>query len=89
VPEQRFVRSDEVLWRHGGGVLVLARIDGYSVTVTGSGDAVWEALEKPRTLTCMSDLLAEVFGADQSVVRADLEPLLTQLVEEGFVRTVG
>lgn len=89
VAEQRFVRADEVLWRDSGHVLVLARVDGYAVTLTGPGGAVWDVFERPRTLDEASAALAAVFGVDADVVRGDLEPLLARLVDEGFVRTVG
>jgi hypothetical protein len=89
VPQQRFVRADEVLWRDGGDILVLARVDGYAVTLTGPGGAVWEVLERPRTMDETAAELAEAFDADVDVVRGDLEPVLDRLVDEGFVRTVG
>lgn len=89
MPEQRFVRRDEVLWRDGGDLLVLARVDGHALTVTGPGGAVWAALDRPRTLVEVSAVLARAFEADPARVRDDLERLLTDLADQGFVRTVG
>ena len=67
--------------------MALARIDGDNVSLAGSGAAVLDLLDEPRTLDELANALAEAYDADVATSAADVEPLLDQLTESGFVAT--
>lgn len=86
---RRYRRSPDLLTRQAPGFVALARIDGATVSLAESGAAVWDLLDEPRTLAELADALAETYDADASTIAVDVEPLLGQLTESGFVATDG
>jgi hypothetical protein len=64
---------------------VLARVDGTSVTLTGSGVSVWALLDEARTVGDLAADLAAIYDADPSQIATDIEPLLTELARSGYV----
>lgn len=84
----RFVRSDRVLWRRTAHVVITRRLDGETLTLTGTGPALWDALDRPRTLDELSRLLADGFGVSPGRVAEDIEPVLSRLEADGVVRVL-
>ncbi len=84
-------RAPDVLWRQlTDGVIVLSPgdCDDQPTFVQGSGATVWELLATATTLPHMVGALADAFGADPSLVRADVEPVLLVLEQRGAIERV-
>jgi hypothetical protein len=65
----------------------MARVDGSSITLQGSGAAVWSLLDEPQTVLDLARELADVYDAEPPRIAADIEPLLAELAKSGFVVT--
>lgn len=75
-----------MLWRAGSfGVVILPPGADDPQTLTGTGPAVWNALARPQDRAELAAALGREFGADTARVRADLDPLLDELVRIGAV----
>lgn len=74
-------RNPEVLFRELDGETVLYHppTDGV-VTLDTIGSVVWRALELPGSIDELVPDLADAFGADPEVVRADVVELIDRLV---------
>ena len=83
----RYRRRPDLLSRTSPGLVVLARVDGTNVSLTGSAESVWRLLDRERTLGDLADDLASIYDAESSRIAADVEPVLSELVESGFVVT--
>ncbi len=83
----RYRQRPDLLSRVAPGLVVLARVDGRSVSLTGSAESVWRLLDRERTLGELADDLASIYDAEPSRIAADVEPVLSELVESGFVVT--
>jgi Coenzyme PQQ synthesis protein D (PqqD) len=82
----RMQRADAVLWREGEfGVVVLAPGATEPQTLTGTGRALWHALDQPISPTDLAGALAVRFGADPGNVWADVVPVLTELARIGAI----
>ncbi|MFW5899556.1 MAG: PqqD family protein, partial [Jiangellaceae bacterium] len=80
---------DRVVWRHSsGGVLVLPVSGSEVVTLSGTGEDVWELLSEPHTVQALGQRLAERYAAPQATVLAELGSVLDELSGRGvLVRT--
>ena len=85
---RRYQRRPELLTRQAPGFVALARVDGTSVRLPGSGAAVWALLDEPRSVAEVGEALTSTYDADAAQIAADVEPLLEQLAESGFVTHV-
>jgi len=83
----RYARRPDLLVRHAPGFVAVARVDGSSITLEGPGAAVWRLLDEPRTILDLAQELADVYDAEPPRIAADIEPLLAELAESGFVIT--
>lgn len=80
------LRRADVLWRGVmGGVLIRRRGHDESILLTGSGVALWLALDEPTDLTRLVRGLARDHGATEDTVMADVGPAVAHLVELGVV----
>ena len=86
---RRYRRSPDLLTRETPDFVVVARLDGTRISLVGSGVAVWSLLDEPRTLAELADALSEAYDADATSIAEDVEPLLEQLTESGFVSADG
>ena len=76
----RFRRAPEVLWRAAGfGVVVLGPADPEPRTLTGTGPALWEALDTAMSADDLAEELAARFGVEPARVAADISPVLAEL----------
>ena len=77
-------RSPDVLTRTGAfGVVILAGGARLPVTLQGSGARLWHLLAIPRTESELVNELARHYGADPTMVAADIGPALSRLAELG------
>ena len=80
------VRRADVLWRHAADSVLVRRPGGDEVLkLTGSGVALWDALEGPVTFAELCGDLAADHGADAELVRTDIIPVIEDLHERGAV----
>lgn len=87
--DSRLVRAHHALWRAGDfGVIVQGARDATTVTIEGTGAALWDLLREPRTRSEIAGELAASFGVDPGVVAADVEPALDALLALGVLETV-
>ena len=87
---ERFRRVPAALWRVGPfGVAVLGPDAPGPVTLTGSGPALWSALEHPASLGELAARLAGAHGVEAARVAADIRPALDELIRAGAVVGAG
>lgn len=85
-----WMRRADVLWRTTADrVLLLAPEADEVVTVSGPGVAVWLLLDHPQAFDELVTHLAELYGAEQARVAADLDPLLADLAGRRLVEEVS
>jgi hypothetical protein len=87
--DERWVRREDVLWRVVGDAVVLLRPDAEPrdpVTLTEPGGTVWKALAEPRSVAELAAAMAERYEGDPHRIRSDLQVLVEDLHEAGFVR---
>jgi hypothetical protein len=88
-PDIRWARDPRTLWRSGPGfVVLLGPGDALPVALHGTGVALWEAFDSPRTTREIAVLLAGTFDAPVDVVEADVSPVLSRLAEAGALYQV-
>lgn len=82
----RVIRRAPVLWRSTIGAVLVRVPGGTEVTqIGGTGVALWEALEEPRTFAELSAVLATQHGVDAATVAEDLGPVVDDLIERGAI----
>jgi hypothetical protein len=80
------IRVSDVLTRSFAGEVLLASSAGGDIDrLEGSAAVVWDLLEDPRTLADLIARLGHVYREPNEEIRSDLEPLLRDLVERGWV----
>lgn len=83
-------RSPSVLWRRmQGAVLLLRPGEQEVVELAGSGVALWEALETPRTDDDLVGELARRYGTDVATVGPDTMAAVEDLLDRGVLRRVS
>jgi hypothetical protein len=88
-PHPRWRRQPGATWRQTlRGVVVLAPGAEEPVTIAGSGGAVWELLDRPRTTEDLVSELSQRYSTDPETVRRDLDGLLAQLAGAGALEEV-
>lgn len=70
----------------GEELAVLDLTRGHYLGFNPTAAHVWRLLETPQTLTALCDAMMAEFDIDPERCRAELEQLLTELVEAGMVR---
>ena len=87
--EVRWRRRPDVLWRRSlDAVVFLPNGVTEPQTLAGTGPEVWDLLAEPRTLDALASVLATAHAAEPATVRADVAPILEQLVELGAVEAI-
>jgi hypothetical protein len=83
-----FRRRPDVLWRRSLDAVVLLPVAADDVvTVAGTGIDIWNLLDTWRTVDSLVHMLSAEYGADPTVVHADVTALLTSLEELGALET--
>ncbi len=83
----RYRRAEGVHSRDvDGEVFLVAPGDGGIFYLDALGGALWRALPEAETLDALTALFTDAFPEqDQTVLRRDLEVLLLQLLDQGFI----
>jgi len=83
---RRWRRADDAISRRlPDGVLVMSLGAGDPIAVTGPGGALWERLDQPATIDDIITSLARHYDTGEQTVRADVEPLLANLLARRLV----
>lgn len=81
----RYVRAEDVVWRQNPGeVVLLARGDDV-VRLSGTGNALWDLLARPRSLDELVSRLAPAYSAVPEQVASEVRPVLDELVRRQAV----
>jgi Coenzyme PQQ synthesis protein D (PqqD) len=84
------MRSPNALSRSvGSEILLTAPGRDDVVRLAGTAGAVWGLLETPQTLSSLVDALSRSYGAPPEAIAADVQQLLSQLLEEGWAESVA
>ena len=84
-----YVRSSSALSRQVGDETLVTRVDRVSIDVlAGTAGHIWRLLEQPRTLAELVEVLGGDYRADPERIRRDVDRLLEDLVERGWVKPV-
>lgn len=87
--QPHYSRASRIVWRNtSGGIMVLPLTESKVVTLSGTGEDLWELLDEPHPIPALAQRLAERYGVPQSTVMAELPPVLDDLTGRGvLVRT--
>lgn len=86
----RFRQSPAVLSRTVGDEVILALAEREDFTcLAGSGRAIWEVMDAPRTLPDMVSILSDAYAVEEGVLARDVEQLLDELLEQRLVEQVA
>jgi hypothetical protein len=69
-------------------VLLLGPSRKEMLKLSGTGRALWSALDQPRTLAELADLLSKAYDTDVQTVMDDIRPTLDQLTQQRLIRCV-
>ena len=82
----RLQRAPHVLWRSVGAEVILAEPGRTDFELlSGSGGAVWRALDGPRTLPELIEALAAEHGVEAGSIESDVQQLVGTLSARGLV----
>jgi hypothetical protein len=82
----RYQRAESALWRRSADAVVVLPLDGTDVFVLrGSGSAVWDVLQRARTLNDAAAVLAETFSRPADAIATEIQPVLRELVQRKAV----
>ena len=85
-----FVRSSEVLSRVVGSEVLLAAPGRADVAhLSETAGAVWRLLEAPQTVPSLARALAYAYGVSSETAAASIQPLLSELLKEGWVDCIA
>lgn len=83
------IRSSDALVRTFADEVLLASASGGNVDrLEGSAAAVWDLLEEPRSLPDLVAALARAYETPTDRILRDVEPLVRDLVERGWIYEV-
>jgi hypothetical protein len=86
VTTTRLRRAPHVLWRSVGAEVILAEPGRTDFELlSGSGGAVWRALDDPRTLGELIEALAAEHGVEADAIKDDVRQLVHTLSARGLV----
>lgn len=84
--ETRLRRAPHVLWRSVGVEVILAEPGRTDFELlSGSGGAVWRALDGPRSVPELIDALAAEHGVEAASIEDDVRQLVSTLSARGLV----
>jgi hypothetical protein len=84
------MRSSRVLSRAlGPDVLLTAPNREDVVRLAGTAGVVWELLETPHTVSSLVTALSRRYDAAPETIAADVERLVSELLDQGWADAVG
>ena len=69
-------------------VLIVDLDGGQLFSLSGTGRAVWEAIDGKRDADAIAALLAAAYDADETVIAGDVRALITSLTEAALIAPV-
>jgi hypothetical protein len=88
VNELWLVRSPNALSRAVGSEILLTAPGREDVVrLAGTAGAIWGLLESPQTIASLVDALSRTYRAAPETMAADVERLLSQLLEQGWAES--
>ncbi|QZD86969.1 PqqD family protein [Qipengyuania psychrotolerans] len=69
-------------------VLIVDLDGGELFSLSGTGRAVWEAIDGKRDADAIAALLAAAYDADETVIAGDVRALITSLREAALIAPV-
>lgn len=88
--ETWLIRSPSALTRAvGSDVLLTAPGRDDVVRLGGTAGAVWGLMESPQTISSLVDALTRRYRADPKTIAADVERLVSELLEQGWAEAVA
>ncbi len=69
-------------------VLIVDLDGGQLFSLSGTGRAVWEAIDGKRDADAIAALLAAGYDADETVIAGDVRALITSLTEAALIAPV-
>lgn len=69
-------------------VLIVDLDGGELFSLSGTGRAVWEAIDGKRDADAIAALLAASYDADETVIAGDVRALITSLTEAALIAPV-
>lgn len=84
------IRSPSALSRAvGSDILVTAPGREDVVRLGGTAGAVWVLMESPQTISSLVDALSHRYRAAPETIAADVERLVSELLEQGWAQSVA
>ena len=81
------VDKDKIFWRKVDGRTVIVNTEtGYSYSLNGSGEALWEGLAAGKNMKKLSEILIQTYAVDEQVALQDVEVFLASLQKEGCIQ---
>ena len=69
-------------------VLIVDLDGGELFSLSGTGRAVWEAIDGKRDADAIAALLAAAYDADETVIAGDVRALITSLTDAALIAPV-
>lgn len=70
-------------------ILIVDLDGGELFSLSGTGRAVWEAIDGTRDEAAIAALMAEQFAGDREAIAADVEAMIGQLAKAALVGLAG
>lgn len=80
--------AQQVSCKIDGEVAILHLDRAIYFGLQGAGAEIWEALEQPRSVSELRDMLVEAFDVTPEQCESDIVGILASLAKEGLVETV-
>lgn len=84
--EQAYRQSEKTLATPMDDETVMMDIEkGTYFGIRGVGTLIWKLLEKPQTVSSLTDAIGAVYEVDSETARADVSVFLDNLADNGLV----
>ncbi|MCZ7535471.1 MAG: PqqD family protein [Acidimicrobiia bacterium] len=88
IPARRWCRNEFVHVRRAADRVVVLADSDEPRTLRGTGAALWDVFDSPRTLSEAAVVLSGQFSSDPEAVEADIAPVVDELERVGALRVV-
>jgi len=91
----QYVRSESVVSRVIAGETLIVPVRRGTADLASlysfnpTGNTIWQALEKPKTIDELVNLLAETYDVSEDQARQDVDSFLAEAQAMGLIRTNG
>ena len=77
--------KDQVSTEVKGNAVLLQLKNGKYYNLNGVGSVIWEQLKTPTTIDALVDAVTERFDVERAQCQSDIERLVSELSDAGFV----